>query len=43
MDRKEKKILEMIGEFSKKLPKFEDGRIDYSKSDMAPVITIFIK
>lgn len=43
MDGKEEKILEIVGEFSEKLPKFEDGRIDYSNSDTAPVITVFIK
>jgi isopentenyldiphosphate isomerase len=43
MDQKERKILEIVKEFSKKLPKFKDGRIDYSDSDTAPVITIFIK
>jgi len=40
---KEQKIFETIKEFSKKLPKFPDGRIDYSKSDIAPVITVFVK
>jgi len=39
----EQKIFEIIKEFSKKLPKFPDGRIDYSKSDIAPVITVFVK
>jgi len=43
MDLKEKKILKIIEEFYKKLPKFKDGRIDYSNSDTAPVITVFIK
>ena len=38
-----KDILDIIKEFSKKLPKFKDGRIDYSKSNEAPVITVFIK
>lgn len=40
---KEKKILKTIEEFSKKLPKFPDGRIDYSNSNTAPVITVFLK
>ena len=40
---KEQKIFETIKEFSKKLPKFPDGRIDYSKSDIAPVVTVFVK
>ncbi|MEI7621847.1 MAG: NUDIX domain-containing protein [Candidatus Moraniibacteriota bacterium] len=30
-------------EFSEKLPKFEDGRIDYSTSDKAPVLNCFVK
>ena len=33
-----KDILDIIKEFSKKLPKFKDGRIDYSKSNEAPVL-----
>ena len=32
-----------IQKFSDKLPKFPDGRINYSNSKIAPVITIFIK
>ncbi len=43
MDKKEEKILKTIEKFAKKLPKFSDGRIDYSNSDIAPVITVFIK
>ena len=43
MDEKEQKILDTIEEFSKKLPKFPDGRIDYSNSDTAPVIRVFLK
>ncbi|MCK4520390.1 NUDIX domain-containing protein [Candidatus Parcubacteria bacterium] len=43
MDKTEEKILKTIKEFAKKLPKFPDGRIDYSNSDIAPVITVFIK
>ncbi len=35
-----KKVLQ---EFSEKLPKFEDGRIDYSTSDKAPVLSCFVK
>lgn len=35
-----KKILQ---DFSEKLPKFSDGRIDYSSSDKAPVLTCFMK
>lgn len=37
-------ILEkVLQEFSEKLPKFSDGRIDYSGSDKAPVLTCFVK
>jgi len=43
MDKKEEKILKTIEEFAKKLPKFPDGRIDYSSSNIAPVITVFLK
>ena len=43
MDEQEQKILETIKEFSKKLPKFPDGRIDYSNSNIAPVISVFVK
>lgn len=43
MDEKEEEILNTIELFSKKLPKFPDGKIDYSSSDTAPVITVFIK
>jgi len=43
MEAKEEKILKVIESFHKKLPKFKDGRIDYSNSDTAPVITVFVK
>jgi len=43
MGSREEKILVTIKEFANKLPKFPDGRIDYSNSDIAPVITVFIK
>lgn len=33
----------VLREFSEKLPKFSDGRIDYSNSDKAPVLTCFVK
>ena len=39
----EEEILKLLHEFAEKLPKFPDGRIDYSNSDVAPVITIFIR
>jgi len=39
----EQKIIEMVRKFAKKLPKFPDGRIDYTNSDTSLVITVFIK
>jgi len=39
----EKYLMKTIREMSRKLPKFTDGRIDYSKSKMAPVLSIFVK
>ncbi len=36
-------MLKLLREFAEKLPRFPDGRIDYSNSDVAPVITIFIR
>lgn len=33
----------VLREFSEKLPKFSDGRIDYSNSNKAPVLTCFVK
>ena len=38
-----KTIAEIIKGFSENLPKFPDGRIDYSTSASAPVIIIFVK
>ena len=43
MTAQERKIIEMVREFAKKLPKFPDGRIDYTNSDTSLVITVFIK
>ena len=43
MTIQEKKIIEMISEFAKKLPKFPDGRINYTNSDTSLVLTVFIK
>ena len=43
MPTPEQKMLEKIKEFAKKLPKFPDGRIDYTHSDTALVLTVFIK
>lgn len=38
----QKNIQKLIEEFAEKLPALPDGRIDYSHSDIAPVITVFI-
>jgi isopentenyldiphosphate isomerase len=38
----EQTILDIVQYFEKKLPKFPDGRIDYSSSETAPVITVFV-
>lgn len=43
MKKREKEALKTIEKFAKKLPRFPDGRIDYSKSDTAPVVTVFVK
>lgn len=43
MHTQEQKMLEKIKELAKKLPKFPDGRIDYTHSDNALVLTVFIK
>ncbi len=40
---REDEILNTVKELIKSLPKFPDGRIDYSHSDLAPVITVFVK
>lgn len=37
-----KSIGTYLEEFNKTLPKFSDGRIDYSSSKIAPVITVFV-
>lgn len=43
MDKQGQKILKTVERFAKKLPKFLDGRINYSNSNIAPVVTIFVK
>ncbi len=40
---KDKADIKEILKESKKLPRFEDGRIDYSKADKAPVLIVFIQ
>jgi isopentenyldiphosphate isomerase len=42
MKQTEDNVKKIIKKFSKKLPHFQDGRIDYSRSDTAPVLTVFI-
>jgi isopentenyldiphosphate isomerase len=37
------KINQLLKKFSKNLPKFPDGRIDYTNSDKAVVLTCFVK
>lgn len=39
----EKRALNLVKQFAKKLPRFEDGRIDYRSSDTAPVTTIYVR
>jgi isopentenyldiphosphate isomerase len=43
MGTKEQDVIKIVEYFAKKLPRFSDGRIDYSKSDVAPVVTVFIR
>ena len=43
IEKSKAQISKLIQELSRKLPKFSDGRIDYTNSKIAPVITIFVK
>lgn len=43
MDEQEREISKTLKEFSAKLPHFPDGRIDYSTSNKAPVLTCFVR
>ena len=43
MITKEQEVIKTVEYFAKKLPRFSDGRIDYSKSDVAPIVTVFIR
>ncbi|MFH1126237.1 MAG: NUDIX domain-containing protein [Candidatus Altiarchaeota archaeon] len=36
-------IIDVVKELRMRLPKFPDGRIDYSKSDSAAILTIFVR
>ena len=40
---KESEIMGLIQHLGKKLPKFDDGRINYKSSKIAPVINIFVR
>jgi len=42
METQDIEILKKFKEFEKKLPKFSDGRINYSKSNKCLVLTVFI-
>ncbi len=36
-------LTSLLNKLEKKLPKFSDGRIDYTDSIIAPVVTLFVK
>ncbi len=38
----DKQVYDLIKSFADKLPHFSDGRIDYTDSDTAPVVTVFV-
>jgi len=38
----EQRILEIMEELGRGLPRFPDGRIDYTHSDLAPVVSVFV-
>ena len=42
-DELEKAIFEKLNELYNRLPKLPDGRINYKKSDVALVVTVFVK
>ena len=39
----EKEVLEKVEEIGKKLPHFNDGRINYTGADYAPVVVVFVE
>ncbi|MCX6695588.1 MAG: NUDIX domain-containing protein [Candidatus Altiarchaeota archaeon] len=39
----ERELMDRIGWLAEKLPRFPDGRIDYSNSEVAPILTVFVK
>ena len=43
MKSQDQKVLEKINEIAKTLPRFPDGRIDYTNSKISLVLTVFIK
>jgi 8-oxo-dGTP pyrophosphatase MutT (NUDIX family) len=38
-----KELFSILNDLESKLPKFDDGRIDYTNSSVAPVITVFLE
>lgn len=42
MKKNHSQLIDLLLSFNKNLPRFPDGRIDYSNSDIAAVITIFV-
>ncbi len=42
-DNEERELMKRLEDFSELLPKFSDGRIDYTDSPEAPVIAVFVK
>lgn len=42
MKKTEEELHKLLENFSKELPHFSDDRIDYSLSDIAPVLTVFV-
>jgi 8-oxo-dGTP diphosphatase len=42
MRKIDEEVHQLLEHFSEKLPHFSDGRIDYSYTDTAPVLTVFI-
>lgn len=43
MDKNRINLEKILQEMAERLPKFPDGRIDYSDSDRAPVLNCFVK
>ncbi len=43
MEKDEQRAMKTIERFADSLPKLPDGRIDYTDSDTAPVVLVFVK